>query len=69
MSRSRSRAPVATRAARQWFLQLLYVPWRVLRVLLLVAAAMGPAPPPMPPPPPQPIEARADGGAPKKTER
>lgn len=34
--------------------------WYVLRVFIIMTAAMGPAPPPPPPPRPAPIEARAE---------
>jgi len=36
---------------------------KALRVLLLIAGAMGPSAPPPPPPPPQTIEARAESEA------
>ena len=56
------RRAAAIRAAKRWFHRFLHVSWRVVRVVVMAGAAMGPAPPPPPPPKPPPIEARAHDG-------
>ncbi len=40
--------------------RILDILWRILKVMLLAGAALGPSVPPPPPPPPQTIEAKAE---------
>ena len=68
MPRPTSRTP-AIRAARRWLHRFRYIAWRVVRVIVMAGAAMGPAPPPPPLPKPPPIEARADDGDPSDEAR
>ncbi len=60
MPRSAVHGSPANRAARRWLRRFAHYAWRVVRVLLVASAAMGPNAPPPPPPPPAPIEARAE---------
>jgi hypothetical protein len=62
-------APAAIRAARRWLRRLSHMLWRVVRVVLVASAAMGPNLPPPPPPPPAQIEMRADDGDPGDVSR
>jgi hypothetical protein len=57
-----SRARAVVRGARHFIRRIARLVWRVVRVVLVASAAMGPAPPPPPLPRPPPIEARADDG-------
>jgi hypothetical protein len=57
------------RAVRRALRRLVHTAWRLVRVLIVASAAMGPCPPPPPLPRPPPIEARADDGDPPAVER
>jgi hypothetical protein len=67
MSNGARRARAVVRAigkTGRWVLRIL---WRIVRVILVAGAAMGPAPPP-PPPPPVPVPAEIDPGGAKLKE-
>lgn len=59
MSRS-SRRVRGHSATTSWLRRFL---WRLVRALVVGAAALGPGTPPPPPPPPPPIEQHDDDGA------
>ncbi|WP_394835675.1 hypothetical protein LVJ94_01940 [Pendulispora rubella] len=61
MSNCANGAPVL-RTARRWSRRMLSIAWRIVRIVLIGFAAMGPNAPPPPPRPPPPIEIRVDEG-------
>jgi hypothetical protein len=63
MSSSSRRARATTWARRTVWFRVRRILWRIVRALVVGAAALGPGTPPPPPPPPPPIEQHDDDGA------
>lgn len=55
--------------ARRLSRRMLSIAWRIVRIVLIGFAAMGPNAPPPPPRPPPPIELRVDDSAPSNREQ